>query len=230
MISENLASGSLPGFKKSDMVLSALPAGIIRTFGSALNDATRWQLPLPLAAVNFSPGQIRPTGVATDVAIEGRGFFEVQLPGGETAYTRDGEFHLNSLGQLTTKAGYLVLGDGGPIQIDRNHPAPISISESGEVSQGQEVRARLRVVDFDRHHLLQPAGAGCFTARSDLLQPVPVEAPRLRQGALEGANVSPMMEMASLIAVMRHFEAAQKVIQAQDERMGRSIQELGNPS
>ena len=62
------------------------------------------------------------------------------------------------------------------------------------------------------------------------LQPEEIAQPSLRQGFLEGANTSPVTEMASLINVMRSFEANQRLVQIQDERMGRAISELGNPS
>ncbi len=68
------------------------------------------------------------TGNNTDVAIEGKGFFEVQLPNGTTALTRDGEFQINSHGQLVTKESFPVLGASGPIQMNRDNSGPISIS------------------------------------------------------------------------------------------------------
>lgn len=227
-IAENLASASIPGFKKQDLSFEAVQAGVM----SQANPDPRLQFTLPrvAATTNFSQGELRATGGNTDVAIEGKGFFEVQMPNGSLAYTRDGEFHLNAAGQLTTKQGFLVMGEGGPVQLDMNLGGTISISPTGEISQGSEVRGKLKVMDFDQPNLLTQVSGGFFTTGTANLQPTTLPQPSLRQGFLEGANVSSVVEMASLIGVMRGFEANQRVMQMHDERMSRSISELGNPN
>lgn len=227
-ISENLAATSIPGYKKQDLSFEAVQAGLMTQAGA--NSRMPFTLPTLSATTDFSQGELRPTNVNTDVAIEGRGFFEVQLPSGSTAYTRDGEFHVNSSGQLTTKQGYPVLGEGGPIQLDMNLGGTISISATGEVSQDSEVRGKLQVMDFAQPNQLTQIGGGYFTAGTTNQLPTAVAQPSLRQGFLEGANTSTAMEMASLLNVMRGFEANQRVFQMHDERMSRTISELGNPN
>jgi flagellar basal-body rod protein FlgF len=187
-------------------------------------------MPRASLSTSFEQGEVRRTGVPTDVAIEGKGFFPVQLANGSNGYTRDGEFQINAQGQLTTKQGWLVLGQSGPIQMDRNNAAPITISATGEVTQGTEVRGKLKVVEFNDPHLLRQANGGVFLADNANIQTKTVTQPTLRQGYLEGANTSAVMEMANLIRVMRGFEANQRLVQLQDERMGRAITELGNPT
>ena len=194
------------------------------------NGADRFALPHAAAATNFSQGELRFTGVKTDVALEGSGFFEVQLPNGAPGYSRDGEFQLNAQGQLTTKHGYPVLGAAGVIQLDRNNPAPLSISANGEVLQGADLKGKLRVVEFNQPQLLTPISGGLFIANQPDLKTSDVAKPSLRQGFLEGANTSTVIEMANLISVMRTFEANQRLVQVHDERMGRAITELGNPT
>jgi flagellar basal body rod protein FlgG len=218
IISQNLAASAVPGFKRQDLSFSAVAAA----------QAPNVMMPEAANITNFQQGQIRPTSVATDVAIDGNGFFEVQLPGGQTGYTRDGELKIESSGQLVTKQGYPVQGDGGPIQLDLNNPAPISIGADGSVSQGGELKGQLKVVAFNEPRLLTPVGANYFVAKDPGLLPEPSSA-SVRQGFLEASNTSPVAEMAQLIAAMRHYEANQRVIQSQDERMGRAISELGNP-
>jgi flagellar basal-body rod protein FlgF len=225
MISENLAASSLPGFKKQELSFATLQAGLMP--GASGN---HFSLTHARPSVNFSPGEIKVTGVNTDFAIEGSGFFEVSLPNGTTAYTRDGEFHLNAQGQLVTKEGYGVIGDGGPIQLDPANPTPLSVSPTGEISQGGELRGRLKVVDFNDPHLLTPVSSGYFLASDPKLQASNVATPSIRQGSLEAANTSPVAEMANLITVMRTFEANQRLMQLQDERMGRVISDLGTPN
>jgi len=226
MISDNLASASIPGFKKQDVSFAAIQAGLLATS----HGLTPNTLPQASLSTNFAPGELKPTGSSTDVAIDGPGFFQVQLPNGSTGYTRNGEFHLNAQGQLTTNAGQLVLGDSGPIQLDRNNPAPISISATGEVSQGSDQKGKLQIMDFNDPHLLTQIGGGCFISNDPQLTASPVASPSVRQGYLESANTSPVAEMANLITVMRTFEANQRIVQLNDDRMGRAITELGSPT
>ncbi len=227
-ISENLAAANIPGFKRQDLSFDAIQAGVM----SQANPDAQVQFTLPrfATALNFSQGQVRPTGVATDVAIDGRGFFNVQMPNGATAYTRDGEFHLNASGQLTTKQGYLVLGEAGPIQIDPNLGGEITISPTGEVTQGAEVRGKLKLADFQQPQLLTQLNGGLYAADNPALQAVEVPETTLRQGFLESSNVSAVLEMANLVGVMRGFEANQRTMQIHNERLGRTISELGNPN
>lgn len=191
---------------------------------------TPYLLPRATPSVSFTPGELRPTGGRTEVAIEGAGFFEIQLPGGGVGYTRDGQFEISAQGQLVTKQGYLVMGDGGPIQLDRNNGAPISISARGDIVQGTDRKGRIKVVEFNDPRLLTPTAGGLFLSQNPELRPNELRDPVVRQGFLEAANTSSVAEMANLISVMRSYEANQRVIQAQDDRMSRIISELGSPT
>ena len=108
--------------------------------------------------------------------------------------------------------------------------SPISVSGTGEISQGGGLKGRIRLVEFSQPGQLKSIGGGCFVANTPKAQPLAAQSSQLRQGFLEGANTSPTAEMASLITAMRMFEANQKVMQTQDERMGKVITELGNPN
>ncbi len=230
VISQNLASSSIPGFKKQDMSFSAVQAGYLSPTVASAGAGQPVALPTIRDGLNFAPGQIKPTGVDTDVAIEGSAFFEVQLPGGGTGYTRDGEFKVNAQGEMVTKQGFKVMGEGGAIQLDRNKPGPLSIAADGTVSQAGELRGKLSLVSFNDPTLLTPAGGGVYLSKDPKIQTTGDKKSTVRQGCLEGANTTPVVEMANMISVMRSYEANQKVIQMQDERMGRAISELGSPS
>jgi flagellar basal-body rod protein FlgF len=225
VIAENLANSSIPGSRKQDVSFSAVSAGMAQ--GLARQNGAGFVVPTSTASVNFQQGLLRPTGLPTDMAIEGPGFFEVQLPNGTHAFTRNGELQVSPQGQLVTKQGYLVLGDGGPLQLDPSNPLPISVSETGELSQGGSLKGRIRLVEFSKPAQLTPIGAGCFLANARGLLPIAAQSSQVRQSSLECANTSPTTEMASLITAMRMFEANQKVMQMQDERMGRVITDLG---
>jgi flagellar basal-body rod protein FlgG len=183
-------------------------------------------MPRASTQVNFEQGSLRPTGDKNDLAIEGPGFFEVQLPSGTTAFTRDGELSLNSLGQLVTKQGYQVMGEAGPIQLDPNNAAPLSIGPNGDVAQGADLKGRIKLTEFSDRSQLTPVGTGLFTDNSAALQGAPATDSRVRQGFLEAANTSVSLEMAHLMVAMRSFEAAQRMTQIQDERVGATIREL----
>ena len=230
IITENLAASSVPGFKKQEMILTAVqPAGapMAETAGSA---GSQFLMPRAVVSTNFAPGQFRYTGLNTDVGVEGAGFLEVQLPDGTLAYTRDGELHLDEAARLVTKQGFEVLGDGGPIQFDLDAGGSlqdsISIAPGGEVAQASELRGRLRIVEFNDPTLLRPIGGGLFLAQEPGLIESENPASTLRQRWLEQANTSPVTEMASLLTAMRAFETSQRVVQMQDERMGKTIAEL----
>jgi flagellar basal body rod protein FlgG len=228
-ISENLASSSVPGFKKQDFSFAAVQAGLHPVPASA--GASRAVLMSGgQASTNFQPGEFRITGVKTDLAVDGKGFFEVQLPNGATAYTRDGEFHVDSQGQLVTKEGYRVLGDSGPIALDLNNYTEPSVSTAGEISQGTDIKGRMRLTEFSNPQSLTRMGGGYFTADNPNVNAAPSTASTVRQGALELANTSVVMEMANLMTAMRTFEANQRMAQIHDDRIAKAIADLGNIS
>ena len=184
-------------------------------------------MPRAVPATSFAPGELRPTGSKTDFGLEGAGFFTVQLPGDQTGYTRDGGFHITAQGQLVTKQGFPVLGENGPIQLDPRGTDPITVSAAGEVNQGAVSRDKLRVTEFPDPRVLTIGNGGYFLALDPNHQGHPAQSASVTQGFLEGSNVSVMLEMANLMTAMRTFEANQKIIQSNDERVGRVLADLG---
>ena len=218
MISENLAAASVPGARSRDVSFSSVKAG------------PQFVIPAAHAGVNFAPGELKATGNPLDFALEGKGFFEVQLPNGDHAYSRDGELHLNQQGQLVTKQGFNLVGDGVAVQIDPSNSGSLTVSATGEISQGGEIKGKLKLTEFNNPKLLTQIGGGMFRADNPNLKPSSNPSTQVRQGFIEASNISTTTEMAGLITAMRGFEANQKVIQMQDDRMGRVITDLGNPS
>src|SRR5581483_3260177 len=218
------------GFKKQELSLAAVRAGLMPASG--LNSANLPQcftLPKATSSTSFASGELQPTGNKNDVAIEGKGFFSVQLPNGSTVLTRDGEFQVNAKGRLVTKEGYTVLGDSGAINLDLSNPAPMSISATGEVSQGAETKGKLKVTEFSNPELLTQISGAYFQANNPGLHSQTATS-TLRQGYLEGSNTSVVREMANMMTASRSFEANQHIIQIQDDRLGKTISELGNPN
>ena len=231
IIADNLSASQIPGFKKQDLAFSAVQSGYMADTAKAFRSTSQhFLMPLAGTNTNFQPGELRPTGGTTDFAIEGDGFFEVQLPDGSSGYTRDGEFHLSAQGQLVTKEGMPVLGEGGPLQFDLNNPSNLAVAPSGEISQNGEVRGRLKVVDFNDTGALRATSTGLFIVTDPAAQPQAATGSTVRQGFLESANTSSVMEMGNLITALRFYEANQRVIQTEDDRIGRLISDVANPA
>ncbi len=226
MIAENMSAAMIPGYKKNEVSFSAIAAGLMSA-SSSTPILGAGLIPQSNLLTNFRPAQLRYTGIKTDFAIDGRGFFEVQTPDGTLVYTRDGEFHLDPQGRLITKNGWLVMSTNGPVQFDLNNIDAISISPDGEISQGGLQKGKLKIVDFDNLSLLKSIGGSYFLADNPALKLSVINNPQLKQGCLEESNAIPMIEMGNLLMAMRFYEANQRLIQLQDERMAKVINELG---
>jgi flagellar basal-body rod protein FlgF len=235
IIADNLASSSVPGYKQQQLSQAAMRAGLMPGQGDL---PSFFSVPKTSTSTDFSPGELKYTGIrtdgSTDVAIEGKGFFEVRLPNGATGLTRDGEFQVNSRGQLVTKESLPVLGINGqgvrvPIQLNPDRSGPLSVSLAGNVNQGAELIGHLAVTDIDKPHLLTQISGGYFLAQNSKIVQSTSKS-NLREGYLEGSNSSTLLQMASMMTASRGFEANQKVIQIQDDRLNRTISELGNPT
>jgi flagellar basal body rod protein FlgG len=226
VVAENLASSSVAGFRKQGLSTAAVQAG----YGSTDATGKPQFFSIPEASVKtiFQPGETVYTGESKTVALDGPGFFQVKLANGTPAVTRDGEFRVNAKGQLTSKEGYLVQGDGGPIQVDPGNHEPVTINPKGQVLQGGVAKGKISLTDFENPDLLTPTNGVYFLTDNPALQPTPSTA-TLRDGFVEQSNASGLGEMANMMTAMRTFEANQHVIQIQDDRMNKTITELGNP-
>ncbi len=178
----------------------------------------------------FDQGPLMFTGRNLDVAVQGRGWLAVQLPDGSEAYTRAGSMDVDETGQLVTKSGRPVLGDGGPIAIPPdNH---IEIGPDGTVSIVPTFGTPNNVNPVGRLKLVNPPDAdlvrgddGLFRLRSG--QPAPVdEAVKVTSGTLEGSNVNVTDAMVNLISLSRQFELQIKMMQTADQIAQRADQLL----
>ena len=220
IIAENLSSANVPGSRQREAVFSALPAGQSGVGGD------RYVIPVAGSAISFQQGELRATGNRMDFAIDGPGFLTVQMPDGSKGYTRDGEFKLNAQGQLTTKQGYQVQGESGPITTDPQNPASITVTADGQVSQGSEIKGKLAVAEFKNPEQLTMLGSGIFHNDVPNMLPTPSATSSVRQGFSENGNTSPTLAMASMITSMRMFESNQKVMTMQSDRMAKTITDL----
>jgi flagellar basal-body rod protein FlgG len=234
VIANNLANVQTTGFKKSKVEFQDLLYQSSRSAGSV--QAGGSQLPTGIevghgsqavaTAKIFTTGELLQTGHKFDVAIEGDGFFQVTLPSGDTAYTRDGAFKVNSEGLLVTSDG-LQLAD----QI--NFPdgtTDVTIAPTGEVSARPGAdRELVQIGQLQLHRFRNPAGLdslgrnlyGQTDASGEAVagNPGAEGYGSLNQGALEKSNVKVIEEMVNMIIAQRAFEVNSKAIQTADEMM-----------
>ena len=217
--SNNLANVNTTGFKKDAVHFrKVLDENLVMSnqAGEGIADAQE-------VVIDFAQGEMRPTENALDVALDGRGFFVI-LTEDREAYTRNGNFMIDSEGQLITSDGHRVLGNGGPIQL---FPGEVEIRENGEIYQNNTLVDEFQLVDFDNQASLMKIGHGLFTPSRGGIETVDVEGTLVRQGYLEDSNVNAISEMVRLITISKAFQAGQKAIQAQDRTLDRVVNGVG---
>jgi len=233
VIAHNLANVNTTGFRRSrarfeDLLYQTVRgAQVLDGNGADTAPAVQIGRGTRLASVQRieAQGPLESTGRPLDLAIEGDGFFQVQLPGGGLAYTRDGSLTVSDRGILTTQAGYTVVPD---ISIPEE-ASELSVSRGGIVTvvlpgRGEPLEiGRLELARFSNPPGLRALGENLFaeTPASGTAQAgIPQEDGfgRVIQGALEGSNVEIVQEMVEMITALRAYEINSKAIQSA-ERM-----------
>ncbi len=240
VISNNIANMNTTGFKRQRAEFNDLLYQNLRRVGSTSSDTgtivpTGVQLGLgvkPAAVYRITEqGNISITDNPLDVAINGEGYFTIELPSGETGYTRAGAFQLSPNGDLVTPDGYTVQ-PGITIPINATS---ISINASGEVSvsiDGQvapQVVGNIELATFPNAAGLDAIGDNLFlqtaaSGQATVSTPATTGTGSLLQGALETSNVNVVSEITNLITAQRAYEMNSKVIQSSDEMMQSVVQ------
>ena len=220
VVSHNLANTLTPAYKRLWPVTAI--------FKNVLSDASADGSALPSAgmvidqAVDFRSAPLRQTGNSLDLAIEGKGFFEIH--DGETIYfSRQGNFTLDATGRLVTAAGMAVAGLGGDIRLQSNQ---VRIDSLGRIYEKDQQVAQIKLIAFQDAARLTPAGDGRYTAANASMQVADGNV-SVRQGYIESSNVVAADEMVRLIGAMRRFEAGQKIIQSYDAMLDKALSRLG---
>ncbi|TVS18218.1 MAG: flagellar basal-body rod protein FlgG [Planctomycetaceae bacterium] len=235
----NLANVNTSGFKRSQLDFADLMYAKIRPAGAEISAAqlapTGLEIGSGVRATGttkiFTPGTLEETGNATDVAIEGAGFFRVVLDSGEERYTRDGAFRVNAAGYLVTTDGHMV--DAG-LRIPENAaPSSVTITPDGRVSavvNGESLAAgTLQLYTFVNPAGLSSEGGNLYSRT--LASGEPMGGPpglngrgSLRQAFLERSNVEVVREMVALITAQRAYEINSRAIRAGDEMLSNTSQ------
>jgi len=237
-LSHNIANLDTPGFKQIMVSLD----DFIHTpviYPPVGAKALQWigNLGLGVEATpeetDFTPGALQDTGQALDLALvdtaEGYGFFRLQTPNGE-AYTRDGRFSRDIEGNLVTVEGYAVLDQNGqPINIPEGL---VSITSDGVILVDGEASAQMGLASFtDPSTDLVRDLPNTFVALDAAAGDQGLadgNSPQVIQGFLEMANANAAQLTTQMVAVTRAYEAAQQMVQTQDELLGRTISSLGS--
>ena len=239
LIANNLANVSTNGFKRARAVFEDLLYQTLRQPGAQSSQQT--QLPSglqigtgvrPVATERiFTQGNLQQTGNARDVAIQGNGFFQVLLPDGATAYTRDGSFQSDSQGQLVTSSGFHVQP---AITIPPN-TLSITIARDGTVSvmvPGSATPTQvgsMQLVSFVNPVGLQSFGENLYLQTASSGTPNPNTPGTnglglLNQGYVETSNVNVVEELVSMIQTQRAYEINSKAIQTSDQMLQKLAQ------
>ena len=222
IIANNIANMDTTGFKVESMIQKTDPSEPAVTLGG----------PRPVKFVSpdgvardFGQGTLVKTDGQLDMAIEGKGFFQVRGPEG-VRFTRDGRFTTDTTGRLVTQAGHTVLDEGGgEIQID-GEKGQVAVGADGTLSQGNERIGKVGMYAFANAGALEKAGDNQYRNTSNQ-QPTAATEARLRQGYLESSNVKPILEVTRMVEVSRAYERTAKMIDSEADLSRRSVERLG---
>jgi flagellar basal-body rod protein FlgG len=234
VVSNNLANVNTAGFKKSRAVFEDLLYQNVRQVGGSTSQDTQAASGLSIGTgvrvvateKTFTQGAMNQTGNALDLAINGRGFFQVLMPDGTAAYTRAGDFQVNHQGQLVTSAGYVVQPainiPNGAQSITIGNDGIVTVALAGQAAPTQV--GSIQLADFINPAGLQPRGENLLTesASSGTAQP---GTPGLNglgsisQGTVEESNVNVVEEMVNMIETQRAYEMNTKAIQTADQML-----------
>lgn len=227
-IANNLANTNTRGYKKDDIVSRSFRDELLLRM-------SKGQSPKALGPINhgvyaervttfFQDGALQQTGLITDVALQGEGFFTI-IRDGQEFYTRDGTFKVNDQGILVTMEGHVVAGEYGPIEVGQED---FEIDSEGYVWQGYNLVNRLQLVNFEDPNALEKVGNNLFANNNPAENPIIEFEGQVFQGYAEQSNVELVDEISDMITVSRSYEANLRILQMLDNVLSKTVNEVGN--
>ncbi|MBI3037835.1 flagellar basal-body rod protein FlgG [bacterium] len=234
VISNNLANVTTTGFKKNRVDFQDLLYQTLKEPGTPIATGNAYPVGIqvghgvrPIATQKiFSQGEYQQTEHPLDVVIEGKGFFQIQLPSGEIAYTRDGAWKLTETGQIVNSDGYAIL----PNMTVPPDAIGLNITPSGIVAVKMpnqvdlQILGQIEIADFINPAGLKAIGRNLFipsgsSGAAVVGIPGTLELGEINQGFLEMSNVKVVEEMVNMIIAQRAYEANSKTIQTSDQML-----------
>ncbi len=247
VISNNLANANTVGFRGDDSEIKAFPLMFLQRLFDTNRDANGTVLPsrevgglntglmIDQVTTSFKEGSVRETHSPLDMALRDTAgpnsppaFFAVQTPNG-TQFTRDGAFSRNANGELVTNQGYRVLGQGGaPIVVPAAPDSEIRVQPNGAILVNNQQVGQVQIVTFANPIALDKPGNTLFAQNVRSGPPTPANAADyvVQDHALELSNVDPVRSMAEMLDTMRAYEMNQRMVQTQDEVLGRAVNDI----
>lgn len=224
----NMANANTAGFKGERVVFSSY----LHRDDTASTGHTNFLIDRG-SYINTQQGAVSHTGNPLDVALRGSGWFAYETPQGQRAYGRDGHFATDAQGNLVTMSGARVLDiAGNQIALPPDAGTDLSISRTGMISSlANGAIAQIGVFELPDVQAYERIGNGMFVPPDieGLRPPVPDEITEVVQGAVEGSNVQPVVEMTRMMSIQKAYERAVQLMNGEDELRRDLLRRTGRP-
>ncbi len=224
----NMANANTAGFKGERVVFSSY----LHRDDTAATGNTSFLIDRG-SYVDTQQGAVSYTGNPLDVALQGTGWFAYETPQGQRAYGRDGHFATDAQGRLVTMSGARVLDiAGNQIALPPDAGADLSISRTGMISSlANGPIAQIGVFEVPDLQTYERIGNGLFVQPDieGIRPPVPDEVSEVVQGAVEGSNVQPVIEMTRMMSIQKAYERAVQLMNGEDELRRDVLRRIGRP-
>lgn len=245
-LSNNISNINTPGYKSDDMIVKSFDQYLIVKNESTHNGKSHTRnvgylelgVGVDETVTDYTQGITEGTGRDLDFAIQGQGFYTVLDANGQQKYTRDGRFSVDNEGYLVDSNGYKVVASINGT--NRKEPiivgnSDIKVSSEGVItgesiktSNGEEVsgKASLSIVKFNDMKAIKKQGDNTYISGGQAIEVD--EESKIKQGSLERSNIDTIDCITNMISIARSFESNQKVMQAIDETLGKTVNDVGS--
>ncbi|NTW05873.1 MAG: flagellar hook-basal body complex protein [Peptococcaceae bacterium] len=231
--SNNLSNIASTGFKQDKPTVGAFPDFLLKqkmkTDVGGVNlgwwqtlGSTNQGVALTGVFTDFSTGVLKNTDNELDLALDGEGFFAFEDEDGNILYSRDGQLGKDGEGYLLNSKGHKILAEGSPVLVGKGS---FSVNPQGILTTEDGTETKLDIYDFQNRNALVKQGNNYYNAGEE--EGILMDNPNVRQNALELANVDVAAETVNMIEITRAYEAAQKMVQAQDQLLDKVINQVG---
>jgi flagellar basal-body rod protein FlgG len=221
MTANNLANAAASGYKKDSLFTRELS----KAEQKRIPRKSDWEQPMATNVfTDFSQGVFDKTENPLDLAIDGDGFFTLQLQDGTTVLTRSGSFTVNNDGLIAFPGGALLQGEGGAMEVGSGQ---VTVAGTGEIEVNGFAVGKIAPVTVEDVTKLEKLGGSMFIV-PDGAELIPVSKSSIRQGYLEAANLDIVNEMVEMIVSYRSYEANAKAVQSQDESLEHLFNRVGS--